>query len=227
MYVAGEKIKDPERLIPSDAFISFEQKRFVSRGGKKLDYALSQWNIDVSGKVLIDAGSSTGGFSQVLLLHGASHVHAVDVGYNQLDYTLRTRPEISVHERTNIMSVTSFSPPPDAAVVDISFRSVVPVIRHLFPLLREKWLLVLIKPQFEWKNPDKTFDGVVRSKEHHAEILEGVIRSLWAGETFPVAILESPISGRKGNREFLFEIRESAVCTMESLIETAVRAAET
>jgi len=216
-YVAGEKIRDPERLIPFDAAITFGQKKFVSRGGVKLDYALREWEIDVSGKVFVDAGCSTGGFTQALLLRGASHVHAVDVGYNQLDYSLRTRPDVSVHERTNILKLTSFSPSPDAAVVDVSFRPVVPVIQHLFPLLKDKWIIALIKPQFELKNPDENFNGIIRKKEIHADILRTVVHSLWDAEIYPVSIVESPIPGRKGNREFLFKIAGSAAVTLEGL----------
>ena len=103
--VNGGRIKDPKEMINSNSILEIKNKAFVSRGGIKLDYALSEWNIDVEDKVFIDAGSSTGGFTDCLLKRGAKYVHSVDVGYNQLDYSIRSNNRVIVHERTNIMNI--------------------------------------------------------------------------------------------------------------------------
>jgi 23S rRNA (cytidine1920-2'-O)/16S rRNA (cytidine1409-2'-O)-methyltransferase len=221
VLINGERVKDPERYIPVDAEIGFQQKRFVSRGGEKLDFAMKTWDLDITGMVFIDAGCSTGGFTQVLLHRGASHVHAVDVGYNQLDYTLRSRTDVSVHERTNIMDVTSLEPAPHAAVADLSFRSVVPVIPHLISLVAERWLIALVKPQFEWKTPDQEFNGVIRSADLQADIVENVIRRLWKEGAYTDSLCMSPITGRKGNREIFLRCGAEPQCTLESMMETA------
>ena len=201
---AGGRIKDPKALVAEDAEISFQEKSFVSRGGEKLDKALDLWALDVRGKVMLDAGASTGGFTDCLLERGAALVHAVDVGYNQLHQRLRKDPRVLVRERTNVMDLDSLDPAPDAAVCDLSFRSLRNAAARILGLTAGKWLVALVKPQFEWRNPPEAFDGVVRSEEDLMTILLEVAKDLREEGVGLKAAAESPIRGASGNREFLF-----------------------
>ncbi len=151
MLVNGERIRDPALRVAADALIEMpSRQRYVSRGGEKLHAALEEWSAPVRGKVFLDAGASTGGFTDCLLQFGARAVHAVDVGYNQLDYRLRRDSRVIVHERTNLMHLESLDPPADAAVADLSFRSLRGAARKLLSLSGEGWAIVLVKPQFEF-----------------------------------------------------------------------------
>jgi 23S rRNA (cytidine1920-2'-O)/16S rRNA (cytidine1409-2'-O)-methyltransferase len=205
VLVNGERVREPGRPVPVSAQISFTGGRYVSRGGFKLAHALDIWGIDVDGKVALDAGASTGGFTDVLLSRGASRVHAVDVGYNQLDYSLRTHERVVVHERTNIMDVAKLDPEPDFAVADLSFRSIVTAARHILSLTRENRLVALIKPQFETRDEQlEGFEGVVSDTEDLKRILSKVVGGLYREEVAILGTTPSPVKGRKGNVEFLF-----------------------
>ena len=149
VLVNGEKNSNPSSKIFINSKIEIIEKRFVSRGGLKLEAALDEWNIITNKKIFLDAGSSTGGFTDCLLKRGAGGVHAVDVGYNQLAYVLRTDKRVSVYEKCNIMHLNELTPVPDAAVADLSFRSISGAARHIIDLTSEKWLIALVKPQFE------------------------------------------------------------------------------
>lgn len=218
IFVNGERSRDPRTTVPVDALITREAPRFVSRGGLKLEHALDRWQIDVGGKVMLDAGSSTGGFTDCLLQRGAAHVHAVDVGYNQLAFSLRSDPRVSVHERTNIGDITNLTPPADAAVADLSFRSIEGVAAKLLGLSGERWAIVLVKPQFELRGAQPGFDGIVRSTETLREVLSSVIELLWREGAYPSSIVRSPVLGRRGNREYLFLLHSSAAVPKERLI---------
>ncbi len=210
VLVNGEKITDPKTKIKKDAVINLLEKKYVSRGGIKLKEALSFWNINCKGKIFLDAGSSTGGFTDALLRRGAAGVHAVDVGYNQLSYSLRTNPKVYVHERTNIMNVEILDPEPDAAVADLSFRSIKGAASKIMSLISGDWLIALIKPQFEISGSNRAgFNGVITEKEilfdTVMETAEGILKE---GLFVNDAIL-SPVKGRKGNSEFFFFISSS------------------
>ena len=209
VHVDGAKARHPDQSVGADAVIELlPARKYVSRGGNKLEPLLLQWKLTVARKVFIDAGCSKGGFSDCLLQQGAALVHAVDVGYNQLDYKMRCDSRVKVHEKTNIMLVdpSHFNPRPDAAVLDLSFRSIRKAAIHVLGMLEAKWLLALVKPQFEWLNPDNRFDGVVRSPDVLYDILVDLIDDLWNERSFVKRIDESPLKGRKGNREFFFLI---------------------
>lgn len=204
VFVAGERCKDPKTAVSETDEISIRERPFVSRGGEKLDRALSLWGIDVRGKVVLDAGASTGGFTDCLLRRGAVLVHAVDVGSNQLHPSLLRDPRVLAKERTNVMGLDSLDPEPHGAVCDLSFRSLRTAATHILELTSENWLVALVKPQFEWRNPPPSFDGVVRSTEDLEAILKSLVQA-FAGEGVVVRELtESPIRGASGNREFLF-----------------------
>ena len=208
VLVDGEICPDSRRLIDTESRIAFSFPTFVSRGGEKLEHALAHWGIDVSGLTMVDAGSSTGGFTDCLLQHDAHTVHAVDVGYNQLDYRLRNDDRVIVHERTNIMHVHKLNPQPHAAVADLSFRSITGAASHILALTTQKWMISLIKPQFELRRETEEFSGVITQEATLAEVLLAVFDALAVENVGIKAMIESPIQGRKGNREFLALLRE-------------------
>jgi 23S rRNA (cytidine1920-2'-O)/16S rRNA (cytidine1409-2'-O)-methyltransferase len=180
---------------------------WVSRGGIKLAHALAQFGLDPAGRVAIDVGASTGGFTDVLLHHGAARVHAVDVGHGQLDWKLRQDPRVVVLERTNARYLDAAQVPEPVGVVvcDASFiglRTVLPAALAL--AAPGAWAVALIKPQFE-AGPDRVGKGgVVRDPAVHAEVC-ATIRDWWAA--LPgwrvLGVAPSPITGPEGNREFL------------------------
>jgi 23S rRNA (cytidine1920-2'-O)/16S rRNA (cytidine1409-2'-O)-methyltransferase len=205
----GETIRDPRQKISSDSSIKLKQKQWVSRGGEKLSHCLKEWGIDPSGKIILDAGSSTGGFTDCLLQNGAERVHSVDVGMNQLDYRLRSNGRVNVLERTNIMSVASLDPKPDMAVADLSFRSISGAAPHIISLTAEKLLIVLIKPQFEVE-PYDGFDGVIRDNDKLKSAVESTAENLESEGVLLLAVMESPVKGHKGNTEYFFKLTEGA-----------------
>ncbi len=210
ILVKGEKISDPSSKVSIDSDIKIVEKKFVSRGGVKLEAALDGWNIDVTEKVLLDAGSSTGGFTDCLLKRGAVLVHSVDVGYNQLAYSLRTDKRVNVLEKTNIMHINELTPFPDSAVADLSFRSISGAARHIINLTAEKWLIALVKPQFEIDSkiyPD--FAGIIRDRSVLHNVLKSVLEKIDKDKLSVEKVMLSPVKGRKGNTEFLFLIRDN------------------
>lgn len=180
--------------------------RYVGRGGLKLEHALKHFGIDPSGTACIDIGSSTGGFTDCLLQHGAVSVTAIDSGTNQLDWKLRSDPRVDVRENTNARELTPDKMPHffDLAVMDVSFISVTKIIPALIPLLKEKGkLVVLIKPQFEVGKGEVGKGGIVREPEKHARVIEEVNAFAEALGLNCLGVTDSPILGQKGNKEFL------------------------
>lgn len=203
ILVNGEVCTDAKSEIPFDSRIDIVFDQFVSRGAYKLLHALRVWEIDCQGLTMLDAGSSTGGFTDCLLQHGAKLVHAVDVGYNQLHWKLRNDSRVVVHERQNIMTLDSLNPKPDAAVADLSFRSLQHVATRLFSLIGGNWVICLIKPQFEVPKDLAGFSGIVEDPEEIKKVLIRLFDTFEEEEIAVQGLTESPIKGRKGNREFL------------------------
>lgn len=201
--VNGELLALPKEKIDLESNISFTFDKFVSRGGYKLEAALEAFNIDVSDMVILDAGSSTGGFTDCLLQHGAKAVHSVDVGYNQLDWKLRTDNRVYVHEKQNIMNLMELDPPATGAVCDLSFRSISGAASHVLNISGKKFLLCLIKPQFEIPRWEQDFSGVVKSKKLLKDTMMHVYEILIEDGIGIQSLILSPIKGRKGNTEFL------------------------
>jgi 23S rRNA (cytidine1920-2'-O)/16S rRNA (cytidine1409-2'-O)-methyltransferase len=209
--VNGEPVRKPGAPVRPGAALDLPAAEpWVSRGGAKLDAALAAWRFDVRGKVVLDAGSSTGGFTDCLLARGAAVVHCVDVGRGQLAWKLRTDPRVRVHEGVNIMDLGpgDLEPPPDRAVADLSFRSLRGAAPAILALTREGLGIFLCKPQFEWKDHPADFRGVVDDPRDLAGILHGLIGDLWGAGVFTRRIEPSPIAGRKGNREFLLLVSD-------------------
>lgn len=219
VFVEGEKVRNPKELFPQDSMVIIESRKFVSRGGFKLEKALNEWNIDVTGKTVLDAGSSTGGFTDCLLQRGASLVHAVDSGFNQLDYTLRQNPRVRAHEKTNIMEVEQLDPRPHMAVADLSFRSIAGAAARILSLTEDKFLIALIKPQFEERGLVKDFDGIIRNTEDLKKVLLETVRLLFEEGSYIADITESPFRGTKGNREFLCMITGRELVSQEKISE--------
>jgi 23S rRNA (cytidine1920-2'-O)/16S rRNA (cytidine1409-2'-O)-methyltransferase len=184
--------------------------RYVSRGGFKLEKALSEFTITVCGKSALDVGASTGGFTDCLLIHGAVRVIAVDVGYGQLDWQLRNDPRVVVFEKTNIRYLELSALPfiPDIASVDVSFISLKLVLPRVKTLLSPGGEIVaLIKPQFEVGKGKVGKGGVVRSPDEHARVIEE-IKAASADLGYVIGgVTESPLLGPKGNREFLIYLK--------------------
>ena len=203
VYVNGELCTDPKQSFPSTGTVEIIYPKYVSRGGLKLEKALEEFDFPTQGLVFLDAGSSTGGFTDCLLKHGASFVHSVDVGYNLLDYSLRNDSRVGVHEKTNIMHVQNLDPVPDAAVADLSFRSISGAAQKVLGLTRQKRMIALIKPQFEVPRGTGGFDGVIKDHDLLLTTMKSVFRTLCEEEVGVFGICLSPIRGAKGNREFL------------------------
>ena len=179
---------------------------YVSRGGQKLEKALKYFDISPDDKVCIDCGASTGGFTDCLLKNGAKLVYAVDVGYGQLAWSLRTDERVITMERTNIRYVTPdmLEHKPELAVIDLSFISlalVLPVVRELMTERCEA--ICLIKPQFEAGKDKVGKKGVVREPEIHKEVLDQFISNAEKSNFYVQGITYSPVKGPKGNIEYL------------------------
>jgi 23S rRNA (cytidine1920-2'-O)/16S rRNA (cytidine1409-2'-O)-methyltransferase len=177
----------------------------VSRGGYKLAGALRHFVLDVTGKVCADIGSSTGGFTDVMLQGGAARVHAVDVGVGQLDWKLRTDPRVVLHEGINAREVSPavVGEPVDFLTCDVSFISVTVILSAVVSLLQPAGqMVILIKPQVEVGKGQVGKGGIVREPELHRAACERVERAV-REIGFETAIIESPIAGAEGNKEFL------------------------
>jgi 23S rRNA (cytidine1920-2'-O)/16S rRNA (cytidine1409-2'-O)-methyltransferase len=206
VYVDGEKVCDGKKSVKTGSHIEFRHKDYVSRGGQKLAHVLQKWEIDVREKVVLDAGCSTGGFTDCLLKNGARYVYAVDVGYNQIDYKLRYDTRVKVMEKTNVMHITrnDLDPSPEAGVCDLSFRSIRGAASHILKLVSQGWLIALIKPQFEYNGNSSAFRGVVLENKKVYGILDTLIDELKEEKVFVSRIALSPLKGRKGNTEVFF-----------------------
>ena len=211
VVLANEKrVEKPSEKFVRDATIRLKgtstELRYVGRGGLKLEAALRDFGIDVTGLTCVDIGSSTGGFTDCLLQHGASRVVAIDAGTNQLDWSLRKDPRVEVRERTNArdLSPGDFDTQFDLAVVDVSFISVTKILPALRHLLRPHGrLIVLIKPQFEVGRGEVGKGGIVREPQKHERVV-AEINAFAQSLGFKVeGVIDSPVLGAEGNKEFL------------------------
>ncbi|MGL1892385.1 MAG: TlyA family RNA methyltransferase [Spirochaetaceae bacterium] len=213
----GGRIKNPKEKVKTDSIIQIEGMKYVSRGGFKLESGLDSFNYDVEGKICIDAGCSTGGFTDCLLQRGAVKVFAIDVGSNQLAWSLVHDDRVVPMEKTNIMSIEKLEPKPHFAVADLSFRSVLSPAKLLFNLISGNEILVLVKPQFEWEDPDDDFDGVVREGETIISICLNLIDKLREGNIYVKDVTLSKTKGRKGNQELLFLLTTDSKHTLSNI----------
>ena len=211
--VDGQRADKPGSLVAGSADIQVEHApRYVSRGGIKLEAALAHFGVNVAGRVCLDIGTSTGGFTDCLLQHGAARVHAVDTGAGQIDWKLRTDPRVILHENVNAryLEMQDIGEPADVIACDVSFISVTLLIPALAPLLAPKgdWI-ILVKPQFEVGREAVGPGGIVRDAAGHRMACEKV-RSALEAAGFTVSMMDSPITGAEGNREFLAHARAAS-----------------
>lgn len=210
VLVNGQRADKAGQLVPADSEVRvLEALPYVSRGGLKLEAALEGFGIRVEGRVCLDVGASTGGFTDCLLQRGARRVYAVDVGVGQLDWKLRGDPRVVVREGVNAryLSPEDLGEPVDLAVCDVSFISVTLILPRLVPLLKETGeMVILIKPQFEVGRGQVGKGGIVREPELHRAACARVEEAA-AKLGFRSSMMESPIRGAEGNQEFLLYAR--------------------
>ncbi len=214
VFSSERRLDKPGLAVADDIALELRDPLpYVSRGGVKLAHALDHFSIDPCGKGALDIGASTGGFTDVLLQRGAARVYAVDVGHGQLDWRLRQEPRVMVLERTNARHLSSkeVPEPVDLVVCDVSFISLKLALPAPLALTKEQaWLIALIKPQFEVGKGQVGKGGVVRDPALHQAVCEDIAN--WLREEMGwsvIGVVESPITGPKGNREFLIAARRT------------------
>ncbi|AGX43654.1 TlyA family RNA methyltransferase [Clostridium saccharobutylicum] len=208
VYVNGQKVDKAGEKVSYDADIEYRGAtlKYVSRGGLKLEKAMNSYDISLEGKVCMDIGASTGGFTDCMLQNGASKVFSVDVGYGQFAWKLRTDERVVCMERTNIRYVTpeDIGELLDFASIDVSFISLKKIMPATLNLLKDDGEVVaLIKPQFEAGREKVGKKGVVREKETHKEVVHDIVNFLLEQDLNVLGVGYSPIKGPEGNREYL------------------------
>ncbi len=206
--VDGRIVRKPAEpvLHGADLRIVKETGKYVSRGGMKLERALSAFGLSLEGLVVLDAGASTGGFTHCALLHGARMVHAVDVGHGQLDPRIAADPRVRSREGTDIRSLrrADLEPPPDVVVADLSFIALASVLPALAALAPPGGPVVcLVKPQFEAGRAAVGKGGIVRGADDHLRAVESVIDAMNRSHLVSTGLLPSPVRGGDGNAEYL------------------------
>lgn len=220
--VNGIRAEKAGQDIPSDAEIVVVEDAipFVSRGGLKLDKAVKVFPIDLNGRVCADIGASTGGFTDVMLKNGAKHVYSIDVGYGQLDWSLRNDPRVTVMERKNARFMTPdwFPEPITFASIDVSFISLRLILPPLYESMAETGEVVaLIKPQFEAGRSEIGKNGVVRDPAVHERVIREMLAFADATGFCIAGLSFSPITGPKGNIEFLLYMQKGSTKNDASL----------
>jgi len=206
--VHGAVVDKPAKRVAQDTTIDVvaQSSRFVSRGGEKLAAALDASRVDPSGRICLDVGCSTGGFTDCLLQRGAARVYAVDVGYGQFEWRLRQDPRVVLIERTNIRTInrSAIPEPVSLAVIDVSFISLTKVLPAVLQLLcAGAWVVALVKPQFEVGKGQVGRGGIVRDETQRQEVLQRILRFAEGIGLRPRQTVESPLKGKKGNIELL------------------------
>jgi len=213
VYVNNELVDKPGRMVDPKATVEVrgDVAPYVSRGGLKLEKAIKVFSIDLTGKVVLDVGASTGGFTDCALKHGARLVYAVDVGYGQLAWSLRNDPRVVVLERTNIRYLSSgfFTEIPNFTTIDVSFISLTKVLPKVSELIHpEADGVALIKPQFEAGREKVGKKGVVRDSKVHIEVIKNIATLIvtlgWSVDGLDF----SPVTGPEGNIEYLIYFRK-------------------
>ena len=215
VYVGTRRIDKASELIkPEDELeIRGKSNPYASRGGLKLEKAITSFQADLRGKVCMDIGAATGGFTDVCLQNGAAHVYAIDVGYGQLDWKLRNDPRVTVMERTNARYLTADDLPlkPTLGVMDVSFISITKILPAAAAIMGEDGEFIsLIKPQFEAGRAQVGKKGVVRDLNVHCEVIEKVVKIAREIGFGVLGLSFSPIKGPEGNIEYLIYLGKNA-----------------
>ncbi len=228
VYVDGKPITKPGTKIKEGQSVEVrELPKYVSRGGYKLEWAIQRLGLDVKDAVCLDVGSSTGGFTHCLLMHGAKRVYAVDVGRGQMDPKLRSDPRVVLYEKTDARELTDkhIPEPVDLITVDVSFISVTKILPHVLKFLKEEGLLlVLVKPQFE-VGPEKVKKGIVRREEDKKRAVLRVAEFLISAGFNVAGVIKSKPKGTKGNEEFFLLSGKhlKALENLEEAVENAIK----
>lgn len=223
--VAGQPVRSPSTTVADDAPLSVDQPaRFVGRGGFKLEHALTVFNLTVSDKIAADIGASTGGFTDCLLQRGARRVYAIDVGYNQLDYRLRTDPRVIVQERVNARHLNPLPDAPNIVTIDVSFISARLILPAVARTLAEGGdVVVLIKPQFEAGRGQVGKKGVIRDPAVHRQVLREFLIDVTDAGWNVRGLTASPIVGAEGNREFLTHLtRGGSALAIDAAVDAVI-----
>jgi 23S rRNA (cytidine1920-2'-O)/16S rRNA (cytidine1409-2'-O)-methyltransferase len=208
VMVNGKLVNKSGKKFPENVTIQMltEELKWVSKGALKLIAALEKWQVSVSGAIALDLGASTGGFTEILLHHGAEKVYGVDVGHGQMHPTISENPRVINLEKTNARDLTHHLIPEmvDIVVIDVSFISIEKVIPFIQPFLKSNGsLIALIKPQFEVGKENLNKNGIVKNAKLYPIILEKIIQTFALNQLEHQDTMDSPILGGDGNREFL------------------------
>ncbi|KAK7301466.1 hypothetical protein RJT34_12330 [Clitoria ternatea] len=206
VYVNGKVINKAGTPVPEKAVVEIiaDVPKYVCRAGHKLEAAIEQLHVDVAGKVALDSGLSTGGFTDCLLQYGASHVYGVDVGYGQVSDKIRRDERVSVIERTNLRYLAGLPQNVELVTLDLSFISILLVMPAVVGVMKENAALVtLVKPQFEARRSQVGKGGIVKDPIVHQEVLERIIKGVENFGFCSKGWIESPLKGAEGNTEFL------------------------
>lgn len=227
VYTAGQLVHASSQLV-----VRTPNRGFVGKGGLKLEGALQDFGIDIDGRVCLDTGASTGGFTDCLLKHGACRVYAIDVGYGQLAGKLRVDPRVVNWERTNISDITAsrLNPRPDFATVDLSYLSLkkaIPIVVNL--LSRDAEILCLVKPLFEVRDAEARRSGQIDGAHHYSDVLWELVRFVHAQGHVVRGVAHSRYRGNSGTLEFFMwvslDMAVQVMANMDLQIETAVEQA--
>lgn len=228
VYVDGQKSDKAGNMVDEDAEILVKSNicPYVSRGGLKLEKSMKEWDLNLENKVCMDIGASTGGFTDCMLQNGATKVYAIDVGYGQLDYKLRIDERVVNMEKCNVryLDPEIIAEPIDFISIDVSFIS----LKLIFPvcakvLADDGQIVCLVKPQFEAGREQVGKKGIVRDKNVHREVIENVIQYAQDNGFYPVGLTYSPVTGAKGNIEYLLALSKTEnVCYNVSCIQDVV-----
>ncbi|ESW06304.1 hypothetical protein PHAVU_010G036400 [Phaseolus vulgaris] len=220
VYVDGKVINKAGTPVPEKAVVEIiaDVPKYVCRAGHKLEAAIEQLGVDVTGKVALDSGLSTGGFTDCLLQYGASHVYGVDVGYGQVADKIRRDERVSVIERTNLRYLTDLPQNVDLVTLDLSFISILLVMPAVVNVMKENAALVtLVKPQFEARRSQVGKGGIVKDPIVHQEVLERIITGVEKFGFCCKGSIESPLKGAEGNTEFLVHFNRIQIKGSEDL----------
>lgn len=204
--VEGRIVTKPGVQIKEDAALEFnyEEPKYVSRAGLKLEKALEHFNIKPEGLIALDAGISTGGFTDCLLKNGVTKVYGVDVGYGQVHEKIRVDPRVIIMERTNLRELAPLPEKVDIVTLDLSFISVLKVMDAVMNSMKEDaHLIILIKPQFEAQREQVGRGGIIKDKKVHKEVIDKVTLGIKEFGFKLIGVIDSPITGSSGNKEFL------------------------
>ncbi|NLY20602.1 MAG: TlyA family RNA methyltransferase [Tissierellia bacterium] len=230
-FIGSERISKPGDMLSEDAEITLKnvENKYVSRGGYKLEKAIESFELDLNGYICGDFGASTGGFTDCMLQNGAKYVYAIDVGYGQIDWKLRTDERVNVIERTNIryLDTDMFEEKLDLVSIDVSFISLTLILPPAFSSIKEDGrIIALIKPQFEAGKGKVGKKGIVKDINVHKEVIEKIVDFTIANEHIPTKLDFSPITGAQGNIEYLVEIRKNGESIDEAKIDEVIERAQ-